>query len=74
MAGLYLRHAMHIAAALAGCRMALVCTGWATSHLVSTISAQMCQKYYTNEPLLAHRFTMAYLVDRKATCIPISYR
>ena len=24
----------------------------------------MCQKWFTNEPLLAHRFTMPYLVEK----------
>ena len=32
----YSRHAVHMAVALAGCRMALVGTGWTLSHLVST--------------------------------------
>ena len=30
------RGAMHMVAALASCRKALVCTGWTISHLVST--------------------------------------
>ena len=33
---IYSRHALHMAAALAGCRIALVGTGWTTSHLDST--------------------------------------
>ena len=32
----YSRHAMHIVAALADCRMALIGTGWTISYLVST--------------------------------------
>ena len=32
----YSRHAMHMAAVLAGCRMALVSTSWTTSHPVGT--------------------------------------
>ena len=32
----YSRHAMHVGAAMAGCRTALVGTGWTISHLVST--------------------------------------